>query len=367
MLFRSRRFLFRQAQASDVAGTNSATSKFIQTLQGSLLLGLSCWLTLKGVLLGGGGMVIVASMLGARVLAPLTTLIAMWRQVVQARDAYHRLDDFLGEVKAAKAPMSLPAPEGVLTVEALHAHAPGSSTPLIRNVSFAAMPGEVLLIAGPSAAGKTTLARLLVGAWPASSGKVRLDGADLHAWDKRELGPYIGYLPQNVELFDGSLAENISRFGEPDIGQVQTAIELAGLSDFVASLPDGMQTRIGEEGAFLSGGQRQRVGIARAIYGDPKFIILDEPNSSLDEAGEEALLTTLQALKARQCTVIVISHRTSILPATDNILILREGIVRLYGSRDEILEQLEAPRDTISPDAVRVAGPAHPPAIAGAA
>ena len=312
-----RRFLFRQAQASDVAGTNSATSKFIQTLQGSLLLGLSCWLTLKGVLLGGGGMVIVASMLGARVLAPLTTLIAMWRQVVQARDAYHRLDDFLGEVKVAKAPMSLPAPEGVLTVEALHAHAPGSSTPLIRNVSFAAMPGEVLLIAGPSAAGKTTLARLLVGAWPASSGKVRLDGADLHAWDKRELGPYIGYLPQNVELFDGSLAENIARFGEPDIGQVQTAIELAGLSDFVASLPDGMQTRIGEEGAFLSGGQRQRVGIARAIYGDPKFIILDEPNSSLDEAGEEALLTTLQALKARQCTVIVISHRTSILPATD--------------------------------------------------
>ena len=366
-----RRFLFKQAQASDVAGTNSATSKFIQTLQGSLLLGLSCWLTLKGVLLGGGAMMIVASMLGGRVLAPLIIIIGMWRQVVQARDAYHRLDDFLGNVQPPRAVMSLPAPEGVLTVESLHAHAPGlapdSDRPLIRNVSFAAMPGEVLLIAGPSAAGKTTLARLLVGAWPAAAGKVRLDGADLHVWDKRELGPYIGYLPQNVELFDGSLAENIARFGLADTEQIQTAIDLAGLTDFVQTLPEGMHTQIGDEGAFLSGGQRQRVGLARAIYGNPKLIVLDEPNSSLDEAGEQALLNTLQAMKARECTIVVISHRTSILPVADNILILRDGIVRLYGSRDEILAQLEAPRDNISPESVRVIGPAHPDARVGAA
>ena len=370
-----RRFLFRQAQASDVAGSNSATSKFIQTLQGSLLLGLSCWLTLKGVLLGGGGMMIVASMLGGRVLAPLITVVGMWRQVVQARDAYRRLDEFLVDAKPQRNAMSLPTPEGVLTVESLYANAAASAglsasdgeRAIIRNVSFAAMPGEVLLIAGPSAAGKTTLARLLVGVWPASSGKVRLDGADLHAWDKRELGPYIGYLPQNVELFDGSLAENIARFGSVDTEQIQNAIHLAGLADFAKSLPEGMHTQIGDEGAFLSGGQRQRVGIARAIYGNPKLIVLDEPNSSLDEAGEQALLNTLQAMKERRCTIIVISHRTSILPVADNILILRDGIVRLYGSRDDILAQLEAPRDTISPESVRVIGPAHPDAMAGAA
>jgi ATP-binding cassette subfamily C exporter for protease/lipase len=346
-----RKFLLRQAQASDVAGTNSATTKFIQTLQGSLLLGLSCWLTIKGVLLGGGAMMIVASMLGGRVLAPLITIISLWRQVIQAREAYHRLDDFLGSDLPKQASMSLPAPQGILTVESLHAHAPGSDTPLIRNMSFAAVPGEALLIAGPSAAGKSTLARLLVGAWPASAGKVRLDGADLHAWDKRELGPYIGYLPQNVELFDGSIAENIARFGLIDADTLQAAITLAGLNDFIASLPDGVNTRIGEEGAFLSGGQRQRIGIARAIYGNPKLIVLDEPNSSLDEAGEQALLNTLAELKARGCTIIVISHRTSILPAIDDILLMRDGMVHLYGSRDEVLARLEAPRDSANTDA----------------
>lgn len=346
-------FLLRQAQASDMAGSNSATSKFIQTLQGSLLLGLSCWLTLKGVLMGGGAMMIVASMLGGRVLAPLVTVIGSWRQVVYARQAWYRLDDFLGpDVKQVNA-MSLPKPDGVLTVEGLHVQAPNSETLLIKNVSFAALPGETLLIAGPSAAGKSTLARTLVGAWPATAGKVRLDGADLHAWDKRELGQHIGYLPQNVELFDGTLAENIARFEAPaselDKEKLQTAIDLCGLTDFVNSLPNGMHTRIGDDGAFLSGGQRQRIGLARAIYGDPKFVVLDEPNSSLDEAGEQALNNTLQALKERQCTTIVISHRTSILPAIDHILILRDGIARLYGTRDEVLSRLEAPR-SITPE-----------------
>ena len=365
-----RRFLLRQAQASDVAGTNSATSKFIQTLQGSLLLGLSCWLTIKGVLLGGGAMMIVASMLGGRVLAPLITVVSLWRQVIQVREAYHRLDHFLGEDRQAKAAMSLPAPEGVLTVEALHAHAPGTDLPILRNVSFAAMPGEALLIAGPSAAGKSTLARLLVGAWPASSGKVRLDGADLHAWDKRELGPYIGYLPQSVELFDGSIAQNIARFCDIDPEKLQTAIELCGLSEFIARQPEGIHTLIGEDGAFLSGGQRQRIGLARAIYGNPKLIVLDEPNSSLDEAGEEALLNTLAALKERGSTIVVISHRTTILPEIDHILILRDGVVRMYGSRDDVLAQLEAPRD-VSRELTRepTQGSARDaaPAIAGAA
>jgi len=358
-------FLLRQAQASDMAGTNSATSKFIQTLQGSLLLGLSCWLTLKGVLMGGGAMMIVASMLGGRVLAPLVTVIGSWRQVVYARQAWYRLDEFLGGDDKETLTMSLPKPEGVLTVEGLHVQAPNSETLLIKNVSFAALPGETLLIAGPSAAGKTTLARTLVGAWPAAAGKVRLDGADVHAWDKRELGPHIGYLPQNVELFDGTLAENIARFEAPaselNKEKIQTAIDLCGLTDFVNSLPNGMHTRIGDDGAFLSGGQRQRVGLARAIYGDPQFVVLDEPNSSLDEAGEQALNNTLQALKERQCTTIVISHRTSILPAIDHILILRDGIARLYGTRDEVLGRLEAPR-SITPDQQHIANEAEPAA-----
>lgn len=351
-----RAFLFRQAQASDMAGTNNATSKFIQTLQGSLLLGLSCWLTLKGVLMGGGGMMIVASMLGGRVLAPLVTVIGSWRQVVYVRQAWDRLGDFLKDDEQQRITVSLPKPEGVLAVEGLYVQAPNSETLLIKNASFAALPGETLLIAGPSAAGKTTLARTLVGAWPASAGKVRLDGADLHASNKTELGPHIGYLPQNVELFDGTLAENIARFEASDSElikeKLQTAIDLCGLTDFVNNLSNGMHTRIGDAGTFLSGGQRQRVGIARAVYGDPKFVVLDEPNSNLDEAGEQALNNTLQALKERQCTTIVISHRTSILPAIDHILILRDGVVRLHGTRDEVLSRLDAPR-SITPEQIQ--------------
>ena len=338
-------FLLRQAQASDMAGSNSATSKFIQTLQGSLLLGLSCWLTLKGVLMGGGAMMIVASMLGGRVLAPLVTVIGSWRQVVYARQAWYRLDDFLGPDVNQPNAMSLPKPDGVLTVQGLHVQAPNSETLLIKNVSFAALPGETLLIAGPSAAGKTTLARTLVGAWPATAGKVRLDGADLHAWDKRELGPHIGYLPQNVELFDGTLAENIARFEAPaselDKEKLQTAIDLCGLTDFVNGLPNGMHTRIGDDGAFLSGGQRQRVGLARAIYGDPKFVVLDEPNSSLDEAGDTALANAIAALKQLGTTFVVMTHRTSVLGVADKMLILRDGAQQAFGPRDEVLAALQ--------------------------
>ena len=344
---RQRKFLTLQAIASDTAGSNSAVSKFIQTMQGSLILGLSCWLTLKGMLMGGGGMMIVASTLGGRVLSPLVQLIGQWRLVINARDAYHRLDNFLNILPPEQEHMALPAPQGRLSVEGVVAAAPGSNLPIIKGVSFALQPGETLMVIGPSAAGKTTLARLLMGIWPAASGKVRLDGADLHAWDKAELGPHLGYLPQTVELFDGTLAENIARFGDIDKEQVSKATELVGLTSMVQALPNGFETRIGEEGAILSGGQRQRVGLARAIYGDPNFVLLDEPNSSLDEAGEEALMNTLMSLKARKCTTIVITHRTSVLPAADKILLLRDGQVAAFGPRDEViaaLRQANAPR-----------------------
>jgi ATP-binding cassette subfamily C exporter for protease/lipase len=344
---RQRKFLTLQATASDTAANNSASSKFIQTMQGSLILGLSCWLTLKGMLLGGGGLMIVASTLGGRVLSPLVQLIAQWRLVINARDAYQRLDNFIGIVPDDADRMSLPAPEGRLSVEGLMAAAPGSNLPIIKGVSFALQPGENLIVIGPSAAGKTTLARLLMGIWPAANGKVRLDGADLHAWTKVELGPYIGYLPQAVELFDGTLAENIARFGDADMEQLRSVTELVGLTAMVNALPHGLHTRIGEDGAMLSGGERQRVGLARAIYGEPNFVLLDEPNSSLDEAGQVALMNTLIALKARKCTTIVITHRSNLLPVADKILFLRDGQVAAFGPRDEVLAALKqgnAPR-----------------------
>lgn len=340
---RQRKFLSLQAIASDTAGSNSATSKFIQTMQGSLILGLSCWLTMKGMLLGGGGMMIVASTLGGRVLSPLVQLIAQWRQVVNARDSYRRLDQFLGILPPAQERMPLDAPQGRLSVEAVVAAAPGSNIPIIKGVSFSLQPGETLMVVGPSAAGKTTLARLLMGIWPTAAGKVRLDGADLHAWNKNELGPHLGYLPQAVELFDGTLAENIARFGDIDMDQVRAVTELVGLSAMVESLLHGFDSRIGDDGAILSGGQRQRVGLARAIYGNPSFVLLDEPNSSLDEAGEQALLATLMALRARNCTTVVITHRTSVLPAADKILLLRDGQVAAFGPRDEVLAGLRKP------------------------
>jgi ATP-binding cassette subfamily C exporter for protease/lipase len=204
-------------------------------------------------------------------------------------------------------------------------------------------------IIGPTGSGKSSLARLLVGLWPTSSGKVRLDGADIHDWNKAELGPHIGYVPQDVELFDGSFAENISRFGELDLSLVEAAARAVGLHELIASLPQGYDAPIGDDGCFLSGGQRQRVALARAVYGAPRLIVLDEPNSSLDEAGEQALLQTLQALKAQGATTLIISHRPSILPVVDRILVMRDGTAQGYGPRDEILASLSRPAQVPAP------------------
>lgn len=337
---KQRSFLLLQAQASDTAGTNSALSKFIQTMQGSLLLGASCWLTLKGQMLGGGGMMIVASTLGGKVLTPLVQLVAQWRMVVNARDAYQRLEGLLANFPQKEEGMSLPVPTGLLTVEGVVVAPPGSQIPILKGVSFGINPGECVVLIGPSASGKTTLARVMMGLWPANSGKVRLDGADVFTWNKTELGPHMGYLPQTVELFDGTVAENIARFGDVDRAEVERVISQVGLKETIAALPFGLETRIGEDGAMLSGGQRQRVALARAIYGAPKLLVLDEPNSSLDEAGELALMDTLQQLKAQGSTVVLITHRTSVLSAADKVLMLRDGLVAAFGPRDEVLAAL---------------------------
>jgi ATP-binding cassette subfamily C exporter for protease/lipase len=244
-------------------------------------------------------------------------------------------------VPAKPETMPLPAPKGLLTVEALMAGAPGQQLPIIRGVQFALQPGEVLAVVGPSASGKTTLARLLVGLWPSMGGKVRLDGADIHTWDKTELGPHLGYLPQGVELLEGTLAENIARFGEVDMAQVEAAARLVGLHELILSLPQGYNSPVGRDGAMLSGGQRQRVGLARAVYGKPVFVVLDEPNSSLDEAGDAALANAIASLKQLGTTFVVMTHRTSVLGVADKMLIMRDGAQQAFGPRDEVLATLQ--------------------------
>ena len=352
-------FLALQSEASLAAGGFQAGSRMVQQILGSALLGLGAWLTLKGQLEGGGALMVVASIIGARVLSPLVQMVAQWRLVVSAREAWTRLDHLLATFPVKPPAMALPAPRGVLTVEQLVAGPPTvpGQQPFatLRGIQLGLQPGEMLAVIGPSAAGKTTLARLLVGLWPAISGKVRLDGADVFTWDKNELGPHVGYLPQGVELFEGTIAENISRFDsrlqkgsvlqKDSKNPVQILVEKAanavGLHEFILSLPQGYETPVGPEGARLSGGQRQRVALARALYGEPSLVVLDEPNSSLDEAGDASLGAALRDLKARGASVIVMTHRTSVLAMADKILMLRDGMQQAFGPRDEVLAALQ--------------------------
>jgi ATP-binding cassette subfamily C exporter for protease/lipase len=338
---RQQEFVAYQATASEGAGLWTAMSKAVQQVMSSLLLGLGAWLMLHNMLNGGASMMIIGSVLGGRVLAPLSQLVAQWNSVVTVRAAWSRLENLLANVPVKPESMPLPAPKGMLTVEGLMAGAPGQQVPIVRGVQFALSPGEVLAVVGPSASGKTTLARLLVGLWPAMSGKVRLDGADVYTWDKTELGPYLGYLPQGVELLDGTLAENIARFGEVDMAQVEAAARLVGVHELIMSLPEGYNSPVGRDGAMLSGGQRQRVGLARALYGKPVFVVLDEPNSSLDEAGDAALANAIATLKQLGTTFVVMTHRTSVLGVADKMLIMREGAQQAFGPRDEVLAALQ--------------------------
>jgi ATP-binding cassette subfamily C exporter for protease/lipase len=338
---RQQEFVGFQATASMGAGLWTAMSKAVQQVMSSLLLGLGAWLMLNNMLNGGASMMIIGSVLGGRVLAPLSQLVAQWNSVVNVRGAWGRLEALLAQVPPKPEAMPLPAPKGFLTVEGLMAGAPGQQVPIVRGVQFALSPGEVLAVVGPSASGKTTLARLLVGLWPSMGGKVRLDGADIHTWDKTELGPYLGYLPQGVELLDGTLAENIARFGEVDMVQVEAAARLVGVHELIMSLPQGYNSPVGRDGAMLSGGQRQRVGLARALYGKPVFVVLDEPNSSLDEAGDTALANAIAALKQLGTTFVVMTHRTSVLGVADKMLIMRDGAQQAFGPRDEVLAALQ--------------------------
>lgn len=333
--------LRHQAEASDRAGVYVALSKYVQILSGSLILGLGAWLILSGNFPGDVGLVLMASIIAGRALAPLVQVISGWRNVANARESLERLETLLAKIPARPVGLPLPPPQGVLMAENISATAPGMSEMILKNVSLVAPPGKMLAVVGPSASGKTSLTHLLVGVWPCVNGKVRLDGVDIYTWSKRELGSHIGFLPQNVALFEGTIAENIARFGELDQEKIEAATKLTGLHDYILSLPDAYDTDIGTEGAILSGGMRQRIGLARAIYGQPKLVVLDEPNANLDDAGEAALLATLQALRAQGTTVVVVTHRTSLLAVADLMLVLMDGEVKLFGPRADVLAALQ--------------------------
>jgi ABC-type protease/lipase transport system fused ATPase/permease subunit len=268
------------------------------------------------------------------------TLVAGWRSLVDARSAWRRLDQLLKDTPQAQPHTELPAPKGKLETEKLVFGLKDKA--ILRGVSFTLEPGEALALVGPSASGKSTLARLLVGIWKPLAGAVRLDGADVSAWPREALGPHIGYLPQDVELFGGTVAENIARLGEPDSAQVVRAAQRAHVHELILRLPKGYDTEIGEGGQALSPGQRQRIALARALYGNPRLVVLDEPNSDLDSEGEEALLRTLQVLKNDGVTIVIIAHRPSLLRGADKMLVLREGMVDRFGARAEVMERITA-------------------------
>jgi len=338
---KQKKFLQLNATSSESSGLSAAVSKFGQAAQGSLMMGLGCWLTIMGLLQGSGSLMIVASVLGGRMLAPLVQIIAQWKMIVSAKDSYARLDLLLESVPAKPKGMTLPPPVGQVVVENLFLAAPGKGPTILKGISFVLNPGETLALIGPSASGKSSLTRALVGIWGAQSGKVRLDGADVFQWPKENLGPYLGYLPQSVELFDGTLAENIARFGAVDMDKVQAASRLLGLDEFVQALPEQYDTRVGTAGAFLSGGQRQRLALARAVYGMPKLIVLDEPNSSLDEQGDALFIELLKALKEAGSTVVIVTHKSSPLNVVDKILFMNDGRMQMWGPRDEVLAKLK--------------------------
>ena len=346
-LERHARVMGLQALASDWAGALTATSKMMRMLLQSLILGLGALLAVEHVV--SPGVMIAASILMGRALAPIDLLIGTWKGFVTARTAYQRLNDLLHAIPERPHYMSLPPPTGALTLEGVVVVPPGAQTPALRGISLNIEANEVIGVIGPSAAGKSTLARAILGVWPLYAGKVRLDGADIQNINRDELGPYLGYLPQDIELFDGTIAENIARFGEVDPDQVVAAARKAGVHEMILQLPNAYNTRIGEAGSVLSGGQRQRVGLARALYGDPVLVVLDEPNSNLDDQGEAALAQAMADLKRVGGTVLIISHRISILGSVDKILVLREGQVQMFGPRDQILAQFIRPVATPAP------------------
>jgi PrtD family type I secretion system ABC transporter len=332
--------LERQNLASDRAATTSSVIRFLRLAMQSIILGLGAYLVIERVTTVGA--MFAASILLGRALQPVEQIVGQWRNLTSARGAYRRVKDLLAANPQREATLTLPRPTGRLSVEGLSYAVPGTNRPILRNVTFRIDPGEVLGIIGPSGAGKSTLARHIVGILAPTAGVVRLDGADVSTWPRQSLGAYLGYLPQDIELFADTVATNISRFRNDD-EEVIKAAQIAGVHDMILRLPGGYETQIGDGGAVLSGGYRQRIGLARACYDNPSLVVLDEPSSNLDSDGDAALVRCIAELKKSGATVVLISHRPNTLGAVDKILLLRDGAVEMFGPRDEVIGRLSRP------------------------
>lgn len=337
-----------QAIASDRAGVLLSTSKFVRMTLQILILGAGGYLAITNQI--SPGAIIAASIMMGRALQPVDQVVGQWKQFVGARAAYGRLKKMFDDVPGEVDRLELPKPSGRISVDQLAVVAPGTRTPLLQGVTFSLEPGEVLAVIGPSGAGKSSLIRSMVGVWPIVSGAIRLDGAELSHWKQNDLGAHLGYLPQDVELFAGSIAENIGRFREEATpAEIIEAATISGVHQMIQALPDGYETQIGVGGGQLSGGQRQRVGLARAIFGKPSFIILDEPNANLDSEGEDALAKTVLQLKAQGVTVVFVTHKISLVAVSDKVLILNAGKMQAFGPTKELLQptQVTPPAGTV--------------------
>jgi len=324
-------------RASDSTSGISAFAKVFRMVLQSGILGLAAYLVIQGQV--SGGSMIAASIMMSRALAPIEIAVAHWKGFTAARQGYRRLDHILSVVPAQEQRMPLPAPKAELLAQNIYVAAPGTQSAIVQAASFQLNAGQGLGLIGPSASGKSTLARALVGVWPLLRGDIRIDGAAIEQWETDQLGRHMGYLPQDVELFDGTVAENISRFQpKPTPEAIIAAARTAGAHELILGLPDGYDTRIGEGGTSLSGGQRQRVALARALYGDPFLVVLDEPNASLDGAGDEALNEAILSVRKRGGIVVVITHRPAALGNVDIVAIMEEGRIKAMGPRDEVLQ-----------------------------
>lgn len=338
----NRRYLANHLRASRITGSLSTTSKILRMVLQSAVLAVGAILVIRQE--ATGGIMIASSILVSRALAPVELAIGQWKGFSSARDSWARLVKLSDLMRSDAPEVSLPTPATSLKVENLHLAAPGTKNAIVRGISFELNAGEAVGVIGPSASGKSSLARGLVGLWQPSAGSVRLDGASLTQWEPRTLGSHVGYLPQDVSLFGGSIAENIARF-EPNApsSKIIAAAKAAGVFEVIVKFPDGFDTKIGEQGSTLSGGQRQRIGLARALYGEPFMVVLDEPNSNLDSDGEAALSRAIVGVRARGGIAIVIAHRPSALAAVDKVLVLANGQMQAFGPKEEVLKQTTQP------------------------